>query len=335
MDTADVDKMANFFASDYPFNVRITEGACPKCFRGGQVSVVNMAKSSKNSSPTGNNAACLRRIQMWKKLFNEGVLDPIQCINAYIPAFQRPENVPKFPEPLVVLPKLGEPCKNNPKCFPRCLLCDGEMNQLPSITLAPWNFPVHECCVGKCGYSSPGMARGVCCQTPVLTVPLGFRDRLDINIRCAKHNNHDDPKTKQQAVEVASEREGRGERIVSQPSRAETPVAHTSIPKKKLKLSHPAKIDRVKEKGCHDIAKMLWPDRYASTAKPEPKRAKIDPPRSEPFSSKGPGATFLYGAKHFDFTEPKRLPTSEDLAHEKNKDEAGPGAGDGEDRRTP
>lgn len=334
MNTTDVVKLARFLANDYPFNIRVTNGACPVCFKNGQVQVIKSVRDSQLDSPTSKFEARRKRFELWMELLDEGGLDPIQCINAYVPACEQSKKVSRFSYPLVIQTALGEPCKAKSECFPTCLICNTPMDQLPSVTAAPWTIPVHTVCCDPCGYISPGAARGNCCQTPALTIPKRFKDTLGINIRCAKHGSSGSSQTKKpvMALEVTPSRDVNHEKTASPPTE---PPARPTVPKPKPKPSKPAKIDRVKERGCHDVAKLLWPDRYASAAKPEPKRAKAAHPRDEPISSKGPGAAYFYAKSHHDFSEPRRLPTSEDLAHEENEDKAGSCAGDGEERRPP
>ena len=332
MNTTDTVKLAEFLARDYPFNVKVTHGACPVCFKNGSVHVIKSVRDSQLDSPTSKYEARRKRFELWMELFDKGGLDPIQCINAYVPSCRQSKQVSGFSYPLIIQTALGQPCQDKSRCFPTCLICNTPMDQLPFVTVAPWTIPVHAVCCDPCGYTSPGAARGDCCRTPALTVPKRFKDALGITIRCVKHESNGSLQDKMPAREAAPSKNV--ETMKTAPQSTEKP-ARPLTPRPKPPQRKPLKIERVKEKGCHDIAQMLCPDRKpTAAATPEPKRPKLDFPRDEPSASKGPGAQFFYGAKHFDFTEPKRLfPSgSDDLAHEKDEDEAGPSAGDGEDR---
>jgi len=334
MNTTDLVKLAEFLARDYPFDIRVTNGACPVCFKFGKVQSIKSTRDSNLDSPTSKFESRRKRFELWMELFNEGGLDPIQCINAYVPSCKKAKQVPKFSYPLIIQTTIGEPCKNKLDCVPTCLICNTPMEHLPSVTAAPWTIPVHEVCCDPCGYTLPGAARGICCQTPALTIPKLFKDTLGIDIRCIKHGSGSSlPINKKTEVGPLS-RDSRAETTAPQPT---TKTALPSMPKPKPVPRKPVKADRFNEKGCHDIAKLLWPDRHTPVAKSETKRAKPDIPKPEadPTLSHGLGAAFLYGAKKFDFTEPKRLFPSDDLAHQKDKDEAGPCTGDGEDGSAP
>lgn len=322
MDTDDIIKLAKFLVDDYPFDVRVTVGACPVCFQNGQTTAVKTTRDSKLDSPTSRHEARRKRFEMWMELFKDGGLDPIQCLNVYIPAANQYKQTAKISHPLIITTKLGEPCADKSKCFPLCLICNTTLDHHPSSVVAPWTSSVHNVCCDPCGFTPPGAARGVCCKTPALTIPRLFQESLGIVIRCPKHSLYS--KEKPEPAVKARSAPSPAAQATPVPAR---PAQQPKTPKQRKLLS----IERVKETGSHHIGKMMCPDLYAS-AKKKPEEAPR--PMFQPEPSNGPGAAFFYGAKHFDFSEPKRIPIvpdSGDLAHQKDEDEAGPSAADGED----
>jgi hypothetical protein len=320
MDIDGARMVAEFLAKDYPFNLHVTLGACPVCFKYGKIKTIQSPRVSSLDSPTSRDNAYSRRIELWMELFESKGLDPIQCLNAYIPSSKQFRLAPKFTHPLIIQSELGQPCKDRADCSPMCLICNTPIHSLPSLSVEPWKSPVHKVCCDPCGFAPPGAAKGAVCKTMTLTVPNLFKETLGIALRCPAHCNH-------MTVRQGGHAEAGASKAAAEPPSATTvKTPRPTIPKPPPPRK-PLKIERVKETGSHDIAKLLFPDRYAAKAKPEAKKARIEhhtPP------SKGLGAAFLYGEKKFDFTEPTRIPLSDDLAHEKDEDKAGSGAGDGQ-----
>jgi hypothetical protein len=333
MDRKDVEALARFLAGDYIFDVRTKENACPVCFsnKGSATSVTKAAKCSVNDSPTSKHEARRKRFVMWMELFEEGGLDPIQCINVYIPSAGQLRGIPKFPYPLIISTKLGEPCAERRDCLPKCLLCNSLLNPEDTVTVPPWPSPVHRTCCVPCGHALPGAAKGVCCKTLVLSVPKFFEESLGIRIRCPEHRaDRISPPGAAKAPPSAQKAQPTAKAQPAAPERPSAPASQWKPPKQRRLLP----IERVRETRSHHIGKMLFPDAYALPPKQDKPTAKMlrqaAPGEPQP-ASRGPGASFFYGAKSFDFTEPKRLTvTSDDLVQQKDEDEARPGAGDGE-----
>jgi hypothetical protein len=334
MDRKDVETLARFLADDYIFDVRAKEKVCPVCFsdKRSTTSVIKAAKSSKLDSPTSKHEARRKRFVMWMELFEEGGLDPIQCINVYIPSAGQHGGIPKFPYPLVISTKLGEPCADQRNCLPKCLLCLTPIDEEETVIIPPWTSPVHKMCCAPCGHALPGAAKGVYCKTLVLSVPKLFEESLGIRIRCSEHRA--DKVTSKQAAAAKTEPSPRPIALPSKAVTATPPASQWKPPKQRRLLT----IERHPETGSHHIGKMMFPEAYTPPPKQDkPSLMKLlqtaqgehNPP------TKGPGASFFYGAKSFDFSEPKRLPVaSDDLPHQKDEDEACARAGDGE-RRAP
>jgi hypothetical protein len=338
MDIDDKVKVAKFLADDYIFDVKVTVGACPVCFKNGKIQTIKASKDSKRDSPTSRGEARRRRFEMWMELFEEGGLDPIQLLNVYIPAVKHGSftQIPKISYPLIITTQLGPPCADKSTCQQVCLICNTFLEPDASTTVAPWTTPVHKVCCDPCGFTHPGAPKGVHCKTPALTIQKLFKDSLGICIRCPQHSRD---YTAPPAAKIAS-KEAPAPPTDSEvkPPRAK-PEAQ---PNQVVKLKPPKQrrllpIERNKETGSYHIGRMMCPDKYAPPSKTSPgevKRFKADDPTPP---SRGPGAAFLYGAKHFDFSEPKRFnpaASSDDLAHQEDEHEAGPGAGDRE-HRTP
>jgi hypothetical protein len=324
MNTDDVQTLARFLATDYPFNIKVSSGACPTCFKNGKIKTIKSTNDSSLDSPTSRQEAYRKRVALWRELFETGGLDPIQCINAYIPSSKISRQAPKFTHPLIIHTELGEPCKDKPDCAPLCLICNTPIDYHPSVTAAPWTHPVHKVCCDPCGYALPGASKGTVCRAPTLTVPKLFKDTLGITTRCAAHGNHVKVRMEAPVVEGTPKPAPPNDRAPVPAVKPKPPPTQSRPPPPRKLL----KIERVKETGSHDIAKLLFPDRRTAKDRPEPKRARIEPP---PTPSRGPGAAFLYGEKHFDFSEPKRLTPSDDPAHEKYENKARSSAPDGDD----
>ena len=337
MDKADVESLARFLAKDFPFNVRAQKKACGVCFSTKKstpeiTKTVKIRISSDTSKVNADDKDGLRkRFEMWMKLFEDGGLDPIQFANVYIPS--RGHHVPKFNRPPLVLSELGEPCIDNPDCMPVCLLCYRDPTILPEkmTIIPPWTFPVHESCCVPCGHESPGAAKGVYCKTLVLSVPKLFEESLGIRIRCPEHRaDKSRPSGAAKAGPSPSSAAAAVPAAVKAPLSAErpTPALSQCKPPKQRRL---LPIERKPETGSLHIGKMLFPAAYIQPPKKDKPSTKRSAPDEPP--ARGPGAAFFYGAKSFDFSEPKRLPVaSDDLAHQEDQDEAGACAGDGKGR---
>ena len=342
-----MEKIARYLTDDYIFPIKVTENPCPVCYSKGSIRIIKTTRDSPLDSPTSRGEARNMRYQAWMTLFVESGLCPIQTINAYIPSLKKDGKMVRFPEfsyPLVIMGEHGEQCKRRFTCEPMCLICNTPIQQFPSLKVEPWKLPVHDTCIKPCGFALPGAYKGVCCTTPVLTIPTLFEDNLKIAIRCAKHRED----------RVAEEPAAKADSKANSNSKAETTARETPqaaaavraapavsavsavsvVPKPPSRKAPPPKllkIQREKEKGCHDIRKMLDPGRFVVEQKEQPKFKQartIDEP-----VSRGPGTAYLYGVGHFDFSEPKRLPVpgSDAPANEKDEDKADSGAGDGKD----
>jgi hypothetical protein len=335
MDRRDTEKIARYLTDDYIFPIKVTENPCPNCFIKGKIRVIKTTRDSPLDSPTSRGEARNMRYQTWMQLFLESGLCPIQTINAYVPSVRMNGKIvrnPEFSYPLIITGGHGELCKTKFNCDPMCLICNTPLSHLPSLRVNPWTIPVHDTCIKECGFSFPGGPKGACCTAPVLTVPKLFEDTLKITIRCSKHRAD---RVEEEPVKPAAKAKGKS--LAEKPKSTMTVPEVSAVqivpkpPNKKAPPPKLLKIQREKEKGCHDIRRMLDPERFATEQKEQPKFKQAR--TTDESVSRGPGTAYLYGAGKFDFSEPKRLPVpgSGDSTNEKDKDEAGAGASDGKD----
>jgi hypothetical protein len=328
MDRKTVEQFAEFLAKDYGSNILVSQGFCPKCFtdKHSEKTIIKTFQKSVQSSPTSNSQVTRNRFNLWMELFTNGGVDPIQVINAYMPTARDEKGKvvreARFRRSILNLKKPGKTCEK--ECEAKCLICDSHLGHLPTYSIDGWT--VHDICSSKCGFIPCGAAKSACCKRRTLAIPLFFEDNLKMSIRCSDHRIQD--KQPQSSLSVATKH--------SDPSPPapihKDPPKHVPKPPAKRKL---LKIERVRESGNHDIAKMMFPEQYD---KPEPKKPRQDAkPQTVveiPGSSSGRlGASFLYGKSHgFDFTPPMHIqqPSSDNHAHQTNDDKASAGTSDGE-----
>lgn len=324
------EEIARFMAVDYPFDIRVCEGFCPRCFKNGKTETIASPSESKLDSPTSKSEVKRKRFNLWMELFTDGGVDPIQVLHAYIPSLKengRLINCAKFIRLILNLEKPGDVCKNEKLCSPKCLICYSDLDNSPTLSIDGWT--VHEICSAPCGFIPDGAAKSACCVKHARTIPKFFEDNLKLSIRCPDHSP--------QAKPLPGKSTPAADKHARRP-----PLAPTSVhrdPPKQLPPKVQAKrkllpIERVKERNNHSIAKMFGAEKRDT---PEPKKHDPGEKRKSDWETSAStghlGPAFLYGKSHgFDFAPPVRIPIppSDGGAHQTNEDEAGAGAADGE-----
>lgn len=316
---------------NYPFNIRVYEDFCPECFKNGKSSTIKLPRDSSRDSPISRSAAERERFDLWMDLFQTGGVDPIQVINAYVPTAKHNGKVVRhaeFSHHILNLEKPGESCRNKVMCFPTCLICNGFLNGLPTITVDGWT--VHDICCDPCGFVPDGAAQSKACKKPARTIPVMFKDILRVCIRCTDHCPKPQPKT----LAPADIKEVK--LPAPAPSSAVTPVH--KAPSKQLPkppgMRRLLPIERNREKRNHDIRQMFSSGKTDDSDPNKTDKEKKIRTNPAPAPSTGPlGAAFLYGqSQGFDFTPPISLlpPASKDPAHQEDENKAATGASDGE-----
>lgn len=264
-------------------------------------------------------------------LFQTGGVDPIQVMNAYIPTVKHNGKVVRhaeFSHNILNLEKPGEICRNKLMCFPTCLICNSFLDGLPTVTVDGWT--VHDVCCDPCGLVPDGAAKSKACKKPARTIPVMFRDILRICIRCSDHC----PKPQARIGTAADMQEPE----IKPPTPAPVVTPVHKVPPKQLQKPPAVRrllpIERVREKGNHDIRKMFCPEQNDKPNQKTPDGQAIIRHTSAFTPTTGPlGAAFLYGqSQGFDFTPPISLrpPASEDLAQQEDEDKAAASASDSE-----
>jgi hypothetical protein len=193
-----------------------------------------------------------------------------------------------------------------------CLLCNTPLGHESALLVPPWASRVHEVCSKPCGSALRGAAKGVCCSAPVLTVQKLFEVTMGIAIRCAQHGANPSAPVKAK---------------VQAPPRPPRPSGQPPPPgtARKVPPRKPLRIEREPEKRSHNISAMFWPERHAAAAEAAEQGRLKQAKTGYDQGVRPPGAAYLYNSvSGFDYSVPKSLAESGDLAHEKDEGEADP-----------
>ena len=142
-----------YLAKNYKLPQVVTrEGYCPCCLRNGKGKIHSLTRqwSSAGSGPL----TPLTKEDIWRELFEEEGVDPVQALRFFYLNTLKPKpinhsyfNIYNFKEP-------GRKCPNTFICHDSCALCFTHISSSPSVSIQEFpEFKFHKFCCQKC--SSP------------------------------------------------------------------------------------------------------------------------------------------------------------------------------------
>jgi len=252
----------SILATNYLFSkVAIKAKYCRHCFAGGDVHFTHIF-NPMSLIPRETQAT-----DTWKKLINDGVVNPTQALTAYTPKTSRCQAHILTDRRILDFKKPGPVC-GGVNCAPKCILCFsylGDSGDKSTICTSFWpNIPVHAKCCAICTF--PG------CTEMVPALPA-YLTQDEVLQRCLVHTESESGTTR---VAVAAKP---ASKPLFVPSKTTSTIPYkASNFKSSAKPPRLTSLQRNPVKGCADISKMMMMAPMEPLELPQPcvKRSRFD-----------------------------------------------------------
>lgn len=157
--------------------VQVFSNYCTNCFQSRTYELFPLQRDAPTLCPDVADPADATYAQAWKRLLDADMVDAYQALSVFDPGHVKngiKYRRSQFVRPLFTISKPGQPCQNQAKCDPRCLMCWGLLDAETQETVSPQPWPhlkVHQKCCTKCEHPGcqaflPALQRSLPCRAP-------------------------------------------------------------------------------------------------------------------------------------------------------------------------